>query len=242
MKLFPLGYAVANGGKMMKPYLISSYEQDGKVLKKFEPTILNGAICSKRTADTLTTALKGVAQDGTARRLKDARCTVAGKTGTARVVLEAAERPKKGNQYVNEEDYKKYQATFVGFFPADAPKYSAIVTVYTGLTRSNGYGGGNHPAKVFGEVVDNLWALDSEWGSRIQDRAKMPQMKAEYIGTRQGGGPVPDVRGMGLKDAIYALENNGFKCAYEGMGHVSSQTPAAGTTCQTGRTIQITLR
>lgn len=234
--------AVANDGRMMKPYLISSFEKDGKVIKEFEPTILNGAICSKSTADTLTAALKGVAQEGTARRLKGARCAVAGKTGTARVVLEAADKPKKGNPYVNEEDYKKYQATFVGFFPADEPKYSAIVTVYTGLTRSNGYGGGNHPAKVFGEVVDNLWALDREWGETIRDRAKMPEMRAEYIGTRKGVGPVPDLNGMGLKDAIYALENNGYKCSYEGMGHVIKQNPAAGTICHEGKTIQIILQ
>ena len=234
--------AIANGGKMMKPYLIGSFEKNGKTIKEFKPTVLNGSICSKRTADTLTTALKGVAQEGTAKRLKDARCSIAGKTGTARVVLDVADKPKKGNPYVNEEDYKKYQATFVGFFPADDPKYSAIVTVYTGLTRSNGYGGGNHPARVFGEVVDNLWALDSEWGTTIHERAKMPQMRAEYIGTRKGGGPVPDVRGMGLKDAIYALENNGYKCIYEGIGHVKSQNPAPGTICQKGKTIQIVLK
>lgn len=234
--------AIANDGKMMKPYLISSYEQNGKTIKEFDPSILNGAICSKKTADTLTTALKAVAQAGTAKRLKDARCAVAGKTGTARVVLEPADRPKRGNPYVNEDEYKKYQATFVGFFPADNPKYSAIVTVYTGLTKSEGYGGGNHPTKVFGEIVDNLWALDTAWGTQIRERAKMPQMRAGYIGTRKGGGPVPDVRGMGLKDAIYALENNGYRCRYEGIGHVTSQNPAAGTICQKGKTIQITLR
>jgi cell division protein FtsI (penicillin-binding protein 3) len=234
--------AIANGGKMMKPYVISAFEKDGKVEKQFEPVILNGSICSRQTIDTLTSAMKAVAQEGTARKLKNARCPVAGKTGTARVVLEAGERPKRGNAYVNEDDYKKYQATFVGFFPADNPKYSAIVTVYTRLTKSNGYGGGNHPALVFGEIVDNMWTLDSGWGTTIGERSEMPQMRADYIGTRKGNGPVPDVRGMGLKDALYALENNGFKCSYQGIGHVASQTPAAGTTCQAGSTIQITLK
>lgn len=234
--------AIANDGRMMKPYIISAFEKDGKVEKKFEPVILNGSICSKRTIDTLKVAMKAVAQEGTAKKLKNARCAVAGKTGTARVVLEPSDRPKRGNPYVNEDDHKKYQATFVGFFPADEPKYSAIVTVYTKLTRSSGYGGGNHPALVFGEIVDNLWTLDSRWGTSISERSEMPSMKAGYIGTRKGGGPVPDVRGMGLKDALYSLENNGFRCTYEGIGHVVSQIPAAGTTCQAGRTIQIRLR
>ena len=235
--------AIANKGKMMKPYIISAFEKDGKVTKEFKPVILNGAICSKRTADTLTTALKAVAQEGTAKRLRNAKCAIAGKTGTARVVLDPEDRPLKNNPYVNEDGQMKYQATFVGFFPADKPKYSAIATVYTGLTRSNGYGGGNQPAKVFGEVVNNLWALDNEWGTSIQERSRMPEMKASYIGTRRSGkGPVPDVKGMGLKDAMYALENNGYKCSYEGIGHVVSQTPAAGTDYQTGKTVQIKLR
>ena len=234
--------AVANKGKMMKPYIISAFEKNGQVTKEFKPVILNGSICSKSTADTLTAALKLVAQEGTAKRLKNAKCTIAGKTGTARVVLEPADKPQRGNPYVNENNQKKYQATFVGFFPADDPKYSAIVTVYTGLTGSNGYGGGNHPAKVFGEVVNNLWALDSSWGTEIKDRAKMPEMNPSYIGTRKGSGPVPDVKGMGLKDAIYALENNGYKCTYEGMGHVASQSLAAGTTHPQGKTVHIRLK
>ena len=234
--------AIANKGKMMKPYIIGSFERNGQTVKEFEPKILNGAICSRSTADTLTAALKAVAQDGTARRLRNAKCAIAGKTGTARVVLEAADKPMKGKPYETAEGYKKYQATFVGFFPADDPKYSAIVTVYTGLTKSEGYGGGNQPARVFGEVVNDLWALDSSWGTVITERSKMPEMRPSYIGTRKGSGPVPDVKGMGLKDAMYALENNGYKCIYEGIGHVTSQSPAAGTTHQAGKTVHIRLK
>ena len=234
--------AIANKGKMMKPYIIGSFERNGQTVKEFEPKILNGAICSRSTADTLTAALKAVAQDGTARRLRNAKCAIAGKTGTARVVLEAADKPMKGKPYETAEGYKKYQATFVGFFPADDPKYSAIVTVYTGLTKSEGYGGGNQPARVFGEVVNDLWALDSSWGTVIKERSKMPEMRPSYIGTRKGSGPVPDVKGMGLKDAMYALENNGYKCIYEGIGHVTSQSPAAGTTHQAGKTVHIRLK
>lgn len=234
--------AIANKGKMMKPYIIGSLEKNGQTVKEFKPTILNGAICSRSTADTLTAALKAVAQDGTARRLRNAKCAIAGKTGTARVVLEPADKPMKGKPYETVEGYKKYQATFVGFFPADDPKYSAIVTVYTGLTKSDGYGGGNQPARVFGEMVNDLWALDSSWGTEIKERSKMPEMRPSYIGTRKGSGPVPDVKGMGLKDAMYALENNGYKCIYEGIGHVTSQSPAAGTIHQAGKTVHIRLK
>ncbi len=234
--------AIANNGKMVKPYLIKSFEKNGTTVKKFSPEILNASICSKSTADTLTVALKGVANDGTARRLKNARCEIAGKTGTARTVLDATEKPSKKDPYMTEDGFRKYQATFVGFFPADTPKYSAIVTVYTKLTKSEGYGGGNQPTLVLRDIVNHLWALDPTWGQTIGERSDVPDMKAQYIGTRKGGGPVPDVKEMGLKDAIYAIENNGFKCSYEGMGHVVSQTPKAGTKCKKGETIKITLK
>ena len=68
-------------------------------------------------------------------------------------------------------------------------------------------------------------------------------MKPEYIATISGSViPVPDVKGMGLKDALYAIENNGYRCEYEGMGHVVSQIPAAGTQCKKGETIKLVLR
>ena len=234
--------AIANNGKMVKPYLIQSFEKNGTTTKKFAPEILNASICSRNTADTLTAALKGVASDGTARRLKNAKCEIAGKTGTARTVLDATDKPAKKDPYMTEDGFRKYQATFVGFFPADAPKYSAIVTVYTKLTKSEGYGGGNQPTLVFRDIVNHLWALDPAWGQTIEERSEIPDMKAQFIGTRKGGGPVPDVKEMGLMDAIYAIENNGFKCSYEGMGHVVSQTPKAGTKCKKGETVKITLK
>ena len=67
-------------------------------------------------------------------------------------------------------------------------------------------------------------------------------MKPEFIGTRKDGGIVPDTKGMGLMDAIYAIENNGYKCQYEGIGHVVRQTPAAGSRYKKGETIQIVLK
>jgi cell division protein FtsI (penicillin-binding protein 3) len=234
--------AVANGGKLMKPYLIEAFETNGHVDKKFNPTVLNGSIMSKATADTLTRALKMVTLEGTATRLKNAKCTVAGKTGTARTVLSPDENPQKKDPYVSVDGKRKYQATFVGFFPADEPQYTAIVVVYTKPTIGSVYGG-VIPAMTFREIVDNIWSLDSTWGDEYEARAKVPEMRQEYIATRQGSViPVPDVKGMGLKDAIYAIENNGFKCVYEGIGHVAGQIPAAGQSRTKGETIKITLK
>ena len=68
-------------------------------------------------------------------------------------------------------------------------------------------------------------------------------MKPQYIATRSGSTvPVPDVMGMGLTDAIYAIENNGYRCVYEGIGHVASQVPAAGTEGKKGETVKLVLK
>lgn len=234
--------AIANDGKMMKPYIIASHEQDGRTCQEFGPEILNGAICSKATADTLTRALKMVTLEGTAAKLKNAKCEVAGKTGTARIVIPKDIRGNSSDPYKDGQGRMQYQATFVGFFPADEPKYTAIVTVYTRLTSVPVYGSST-PAMTFKEIVDDLWALDTDWGKEYTARAGVPEMRPQFIGTRQGSvTPVPDVTGMGLKDALYAIENNGYRCSYEGMGHVVSQNPAAGTEHKKGQTVRLVLR
>lgn len=234
--------AIANNGKMMKPYLIESFEQNGVAVTEFKPEILNGSICSSKTIDSLTSALKLVTLEGTAaRRMKGAKCEVAGKTGTAWVLLDAEDKPLKGKPYETANGERKYQATFVGFFPADNPKYSAIVTVYTNLTKSSSYGGGNQPAKIFKDIVNRTWAMDHKWGEELEEIYDIPYMKEPYIGTRQSAAPVPDLTGLGLKDAIYMLENNGYKCTYEGVGHVVKQSIKAGTSDKKGETIHIVL-
>ena len=235
--------AIANNGKMMKPHLIESYEKDGKVIRKVDPEILNGSICSKATADSLTRALTMVTLEGTAAtRLKNAKCVVAGKTGTARVVLGKDDNPKKGAPYESVDGLRRYQATFVGFFPADAPKYTAIVVLYSDLRRSS-IGGGNLPALTYKEIVDNIWSMDSSWGETYRNRSSVPEMRPQYIATVSGSSvPVPDLKGMGLSDALFAAENNGYKLEFEGVGHVTSQTPAAGKTYRKGETIKVVLK
>ena len=234
--------AIANNGKMMKPYVVESIENNGKVKKQFKPVILNGSICSKATADTLTRALTMVTLEGTASRLKNAKCTVAGKTGTSRMHLTTEERRGSRDPYADIDGRKKHQATFVGFFPAEQPKYTAIVVVYTDFISHNVYGG-KIPAMTFKEIVDGIWALDSSWGNEYKAKGRMPEMRPPHISTAKGtDSPVPDVTGLGLKDALYAIENNGYRCSYTGTGHVVRQTPSAGTACRKGETIKIELK
>lgn len=235
--------AIANDGKMMKPYIIEQIEENGHAVETFKPVLLS-SICSKATADTLTRALMQVTAEGTAKRLRTAKCTVAGKTGTARMHLSAAEQNGSGRPYEDNRGRRKHQGTFVGFFPVEQPKYSAIVVTYTDfLDMGVNVYGGETPAATFKDIVDELWAYETEWSREIEADGKMPDMDAKNIVTdKTAGAPVPDVIGMGLTDAIYAIENSGYRCSYTGYGHVVSQTPKGGSAAKKGETIKIVLR
>ena len=238
--------AIANKGKMMKPYLVESIEKNGTVKKKLGPSVLNASICSRATADTLLRAMKAVTSEGTATRLKGAKLQVAGKTGTSRQVLSQEEIDRYGmsTPYVTKDGSYHNLATFVGFFPADAPKYSAIICLKSGLIRGSLYGG-VLPAAAIREIVDKIYALDSEWNQPLERAGSVPVMtmdrKVEDKST-EGNPTVPDVTGLGLMDALYLIENNGLKCSYSGTGHVTSQSPKGGERTASGTTVNIVLR
>ena len=166
---------IANKGRMMKPYLVESIEKDGKVIRRFVPSALNESICSAATADTVTRALRAVVNSGTATRLKGAKLPVCGKTGTARVVLTPEERKGSRDPYTDALGQKKNQGTFVGFFPADDPKYTILVTVYSYLSHKSFYGG-TMPALAVREIVDKIYALDSDWRPELRRTAAVPDM------------------------------------------------------------------
>ncbi len=238
--------AIANKGRMMKPYLVESIEKNGAVKTKKGPSVLNASICSKATADTMLRAMRAVTSEGTAKRLKGAKLTVAGKTGTSRQVLSKEEIDKYGmsSPYVTKDGSYHNLATFVGFFPAENPKYSAIVCMKSDLIRGSLYGGVG-PAAVMREVVDAIYVLDPEWGNAISSSAKVPQMKLDREIHEQADTKnpvVPDVTGLGLKDAMFIIENSGLRCRYTGTGHVTSQTPSPGTKATEGSAITLTLK
>ena len=143
--------AIANKGKMMKPYLVEDVELNGVVKSRKGPALMS-TICSRAVADTITRALKAVTEEGTARRLKDARCTVAGKTGTSFGTY-------AGGSYRDESGRRKYQGTFVGFFPAEDPRYSVICTVFSKPT-SKQFQGGGIPARAVKSLVNGIYSID----------------------------------------------------------------------------------
>ena len=135
-------------------------------------------------------------------------------------------------------------ATFVGFFPADAPKYSAIICLKSFLIRGSVYGG-VLPAAAMREIVDALYSLDPSWGETLEPKTTIPKMEvqtamASFVDPKEP--VVPDVKGLGLKDAMYMIENSGLKCIYSGTGHVTSQVPKAGQKVAPGTSVTIGLK
>jgi cell division protein FtsI (penicillin-binding protein 3) len=146
LQLLMVYNAVANNGKMMKPYLLNEVRSYGTVVQKNEPTVLNEQIGSASTIRQLQECLKEVCISGTGKLIfANSPYKVAGKTGTAKV---------------NDGKFKYgdgvYQSAFAGYFPADHPKYSIIVVVKNKPHAANYYGG-SVAAPVFREIADHLF-------------------------------------------------------------------------------------
>jgi membrane peptidoglycan carboxypeptidase len=161
--------ATARMGYLPAEYSIEKY---GSVVEKRGPSILNGSICTKAVADTITRALAAVTEEGTARRLKNAKCTVAGKTGTSFATLS----PGTSSPYSDKYGRRVYQASFVGFFPAETPKYSIICMIFTRPTH-NSFQGGGLPALAVKTVVDEMYVLDPQWGEVLHKTGTIPVMR-----------------------------------------------------------------
>ena len=163
--------AIANKGRMMKPYLVEDIEKDGKVIEYRGPGILSASICTEAVADTIGRALRSVVTNGTAKVLRNAKLPVAGKTGTSFGTFKRSEGWMNGvDPYVNTEGKRKYQGTFVGYFPADNPQYSIICTIYSYPTPTNyNYQGGSIPARAVKTVVNTLYNVDPKFRKTLNE-------------------------------------------------------------------------
>ncbi len=259
--------AVANGGKMMKPYLVSRIQQGGTLYREVEPVVLEEKLCRPEVISAARSAMEAVVTEGTARRaFEGVPFAVAGKTGTALV----SDGPVKYGDRV-------FQASFVGYFPAERPQYTCIVVVRTKPFAASHYGG-TVAAPVFREIATKVYAMyvdrkdPSQFVKRTdsalyyyagygQDLRKVYQtLQLSYVDSVQqqvwvkaynpGGKAVlkaqsvrarvmPNVKGMGLKDALFLLENMGVKVQIKGRGKIVSQSVAPGTALD--RPLQILL-
>ncbi|MEX1132027.1 MAG: penicillin-binding protein 2, partial [Flavobacteriales bacterium] len=152
--------AVANKGKLMQPQFADRISRNGRVVERLEPKVLNERICSKETIDIVHGMLQGVVDSGTATNLRAAHFSIAGKTGTAQIAKASAGYKGAGISY---------QASFVGYFPADAPKYSCIVVV-NGPTTS-GFYGNVVAGPIFKEIADKIYSnrLELQQDTRLAE-------------------------------------------------------------------------
>lgn len=139
--------AIANDGKLVRPRFVKEVRNHGKVERTYVTEVINPSICSKSTIKAAQKLLAGVVEKGTAKNLKTSHFAIAGKTGTTQMY----------NQKTGYKE-KSYQSSFVGYFPADKPKYSCIVVVYT--PKNYIYHGAYVAGPVFYEIANTLYAND----------------------------------------------------------------------------------
>ena len=157
--------AVANDGKMVKPRFVKEIRKIGVPIKTFGPEVINPAICSKATIEKAKAMLEGVVQQGTATNLKNANFKIAGKTGTAQI-------------YNTKTGYKtdkqvSYQASFVGYFPANNPMYSCIVVV--NAPSKNVYYGNLVAGPIFKEIADKVYATSIQLHKELQNTTHLAE-------------------------------------------------------------------
>ena len=268
LQVLTLYNAVANQGKMMRPYLVNEIREDGRAIQSYEPYVLRDSICSKNTLRQLRELLEGVMIEGTGKGLKSNYYTIAGKTGTALVA--------NGNKGY---DDKIYQSSFAGYFPADNPQYTVIVVIKNKPHAAVFYGAAI-AGPVFREIADQVYAFKVNQQHNVIHTFKMTDSsRYSYAGytndiktvTGQlsiypkisGTGnysiiykqdrdtliasqnisikKMPLLTGMGLKDAVYLCENLGLRVAVKGRGKVGAQSISEGQNIAKGQVVNIQL-
>lgn len=260
--------AVANNGKMVQPIIVREIRSNDKVTHSFSANVIREKICSDKTLAYLKDLLVATVANpkGTAHRIHTDLYSIAGKTGTAH-------KFEDGHWVDN-----AYYTSFAGFFPADKPKYSAIIIIDS---PKGGQMAGEAAAPVFRDIADKIYANDVEMhrvlaqDEKVKDLPKIAggryeelqevcnklnisnfikdSTAAEWVKVKTANqaiywksnesevGRVPDVEGMSLKDAIYRIENGGYKIRTVGRGKVIGQTPRPNVSLEPGKTIIVTL-
>jgi cell division protein FtsI (penicillin-binding protein 3) len=140
---------IANNGVMLRPIFAESLTYRGETIKVFEPEIINSKMCSQETIAIVKKMLEGVVDSGTATNLKSENYKIAGKTGTAQM------------NYGQDSIPTQYHSSFVGYFPAEDPQYSCIVSVYN--PTQNGFYGNIVAGPVFKEIADKIYATNPKF-------------------------------------------------------------------------------
>lgn len=244
--------AIANNGRMMQPRFVKKVVKDGKTIKEFPPVVLKEQIAKPQAIKTMQTILEHIVSQGLGKKAAPLSRTykVAGKTGTAQIA------DKQGSYHTG---IPRYWLSFAGYFPADDPRYTCIVCLRkSGLPAS----GGGMSGVVFRQISESVMtqilkrrvedARDST-SILIADVKAGNETAANYVLDRLATkghqtpqrktvkGTMPDVRGMGARDAVYQLERCGVKVRLHGRGKVKDQSLLPGKLLQPGMVCELKL-
>ncbi|MBQ8865278.1 MAG: transpeptidase family protein [Bacteroidaceae bacterium] len=243
--------AIANGGKMVRPRFVKAELKDGMVLREFPTEVIKERICKPSTLRDIQYCLEHVVSGGLGKKAGNGGklFKVSGKTGTAQF--------SENGSYAS----RKYMVSFCGYFPSDEPKYSCIVCIKKqGLPAS----GGGQCGPVFSEISQYIMSRDSmrsavaaadtssvfvpavtrgsrERAEAIVDGMGLSDKRLDIVETDTVSlDKVPDVTGMGVKDAVYVLQQRGLRVRVNGCGQIVKQDLPAGTVAVRGRKITLT--
>ncbi len=225
LQILMAGCAVANGGKLMRPYLVKDiYNDQGKLLKGTKP-LMRKQVISEETSALMREVLKGVITSGTGKKAKLEGVDALGKTGTARKVING------------EYDTRRHYVSFMGFFPADKPQYGMIFM----LDDPEGdVTGGDVAAPLFKKIGDAIWSYRQNSNSVDQmpdlklSLRDWPSSENDEAVVHVERGRVPELRGLALKTAIQRIVMSGGIPEVEGSPsgdmatRVFSQSPEPG--------------
>jgi cell division protein FtsI (penicillin-binding protein 3) len=159
--------AVANDGKMVKPRFEKEIKHNGKTVKTFSTEILVDQIVKKSTIKKAKAMLEGVVENGSGKGLNITAFKVGGKTGTAQIAKAGFKKGSGKTAYGDVGD-RNYQASFVGYFPADKPLYTCIVIINS---PSNGiYYGGLVAGPVFKEIAEKVYSTSLDFLEPINNK------------------------------------------------------------------------
>ena len=262
--------AVANEGRMISPVLVRELRRGDRVEERFESRTISSSVCSRQTLRIVRECLQAVCTEGTASAFfrDTTRVRVAAKTGTAQIT---DARSREGRYYLGSmvaffpADAPRYtvlttietraqagKAYYGG--PLAGPVVKRMVNYiynrgHDWYGRVGGDGPRRYPERVKGgdiaqirRVADRLSpraSFDSRtgWGRVAVDSLS----NVAITSLPDDRGVMPDVRGMGLKDALFVLESRGLRVRFSGQGAVVRQSIAAGTRIRPGAAVVITL-
>ncbi|GEP49493.1 penicillin-binding protein [Flavobacterium noncentrifugens] len=226
--------AVANNGVMVKPQFVSEIKEWNKTIKKFDPIVTNTKICSDEALKKVRAVLANVVKKGTGAKLYSKDFPMAGKTGTA-----------QANYNKKDGTAKHYISSFVGYFPANDPKYSCIVVVHEPNTSKNNYYGADVAGPVFKRIAQKIFT-DAPSMNEIKNlNKKDPKVEKDYsdyyAAAQEKDSVIPNLKGMAGMDAVALLGNLGMKVKVIGIGKVKKQSIQPGQNVDKNATIILEL-